>query len=167
MRRDTLDVAAALRSSLRQDPDVILLGEIRDLETIRLALTAAETGHLVMATLHASSAPLAVSRMIDVFPNSEKNRVRNLLSESLKAVVCQELVRKINGGRIAAFEIMLVNAAVRHQIRQDKIAHMISTIQTSGDLGMCTMDQYLQGLVSKQIITAAVARTASINAEWF
>lgn len=167
VRRDTLDVATALRSSLRQDPDVILLGEIRDLETIRLALTAAETGHLVMATLHASSAPLAVSRMIDVFPNSEKNRVRNLLSESLKAVVCQELVRKINGGRIAAFEIMLVNAAVRHQIRQDKIAHMISTIQTSGDLGMCTMDQYLQGLVSKQIITAAVARTASINAEWF
>ncbi len=167
VRRDTLDVATALRSALRQDPDVILLGEIRDLETIRLALTAAETGHLIMATLHASSAPLAVSRMIDVFPNAEKNRVRNLLSESLKAVVCQNLVKKINGGRVAAFEIMLVNAAVRHQIRQDKIAHMISTIQTSGDLGMCTMDQYLQELVTKQLITSAVARSASLNGEWF
>lgn len=167
VRRDTLDVATALRSALRQDPDVILLAEIRDLETIRLALTAAETGHLVMATLHASSAPLAISRMIDVFPNAEKNRVRNLLSESLKAVVCQNLVKKINGGRVAAFEIMLVNAAIRHQIRQDKIAHMISTIQTSGDLGMCTMDQYLQELVTKQLITSAVARSASLNGEWF
>lgn len=161
--RDTPDVSIALRSSLRQDPDVILLGEMRDLETIRLALTAAETGHLVMATLHASSAPIAISRMIDVFPSAEKNRVRNLLAETLQAILCQMLVKKPSGGRVAAFEIMLANPAIRHLIRQDMTSHMESTMQTSGDIGMCTMDQYLQELAAKRIITTAVARSAAVN----
>lgn len=161
--RDTLNFAAALRASLRQDPDVILLGEMRDLETIRLALTAAETGHLVMATLHASSAPLTISRIVDIFPSAEKNSVRNLLSETLQAVVCQTLVKKATTGRVAAFEIMLGSPAIRHLIRQDMVTHMETTIQTNGDIGMCTMDQYLQGLVNKRIITAATARSVAIN----
>lgn len=161
--RDTPDVATALRASLRQDPDVILISEMRDLETIRLALTAAETGHLVLATLHASSAPLAISRIVDIFPSAEKNRVRNLLSETLQAVICQTLVKKIGGGRIAAFEIMLATPAIRHLIRQDMIAHMESTIQTTGDIGMCTLEQYLQELVSKHLVTSAVARSTTIN----
>lgn len=167
INRDTSDVKTALKAALRQDPDVILLGEMRDLETMRLALTAAETGHLVLATLHASSAPLAISRIIDVFPDQEKNRIRNLLSESLKAVICQNLIKRISGGRVAAFEIMLANNAIKHQIRQDKIPHMLTTIQTSGDIGMCTMDQYLQDLVAKQVITLAAAKTASFSTEWF
>lgn len=161
--RDTPDIATALRASLRQDPDVILLSEMRDLETIRLALTAAETGHLVMATLHASSAPLAISRMVDVFPAAEKNRVRNLLSETVQAVLCQTLVKRIGGGRVAGFEIMIATPAIRHLIRQDMIAHMESTIQTSGDVGMCSMEQHLQELVGRHIITAASARSAVIN----
>lgn len=161
--RDTPDIATALRASLRQDPDVILLSEMRDLETIRLALTAAETGHLVMATLHSSSAPLAISRVVDVFPSAEKPRVRNLLSETLQAVVCQTLVKRINGGRVAAFEIMLATPAIRHLIRQDMISHMESTIQTNGDIGMCTFDQYLQELVAKRLISMAVARATDAN----
>lgn len=161
--RDTPDMDTALRSSLRQDPNVILLGELRDLETIRLALTAAETGHLVFSTLHASSAPLAISRIVDIFPSAEKNRVRNLLAETLQAVICQMLVKQVNGGRIAAFEIMLANPAIRHLIRQDMVSHMASTIQTSGDIGMCTMDQYLQTLVSKRLITLATARSVAAN----
>ncbi|HEX4045296.1 MAG TPA: type IV pilus twitching motility protein PilT [Gammaproteobacteria bacterium] len=165
--RDTLDATTALRSALRQDPDVILLGEMRDLETIRLALTAAETGHLVLSTLHANSAPLAISRIVDVFPTDEKNRVRNLLSETLQAVICQTLIKKVGGGRVAAFEIMLANPAIRHLIREDKIAHMIMTIQTSGDMGMCTMDQSLQELVAKRIITPTTARSVAVNQEWF
>lgn len=165
--RDTPDVATALRSSLRQDPDVILLNEMRDLETIRLALTAAETGHLVMGTLHASSAPIAISRMVDVFPSAEKNRVRNMLSETIQAVICQSLIRKLSGGRVAAFEIMLATPAIRHLIRQDKIAHMAMTMQTNGNIGMCTMDQYLQELVMKNIISASVARSVSINRDMF
>lgn len=167
VRRDTPDVASALRSALRQDPDVILLAEMRDLETIRLALTAAETGHLVMATLHASSAPLAISRIVDIFPADEKNRVRNLLAESIQAVVCQTLVKKISGGRIAAFEIMIATPAIRHLIREDKVSHMVMTIQTNGDIGMCTLDQYLQGLLTKHVISNAVARGAAINRETF
>lgn len=165
--RDTPDVATALRSSLRQDPDVILLGELRDLETIRLALTAAETGHLVLATLHASSSPLAVSRIVDVFPVVEKVRVRNLLSETLQAVICQTLVKKIAGGRAAAFEIMLATPAIRHLIRQDMVTHMVSTIQTNGDVGMCTLEQYLQELVAKRVITLAVARSVAILHDQF
>lgn len=165
--RDTPNVATALRASLRQDPDVILLGEMRDLETIRLALTAAETGHLVMSTLHASSAPLAINRIIDIFPVVEKARVRNLLSETLQAVICQTLVKKIAGGRAAAFEIMLATPAIRHLVRQDMITHMVSTIQSNGDIGMCTMDQYLQELVAKRVITSAMARSISMNREQF
>lgn len=161
--RDTPDITTALRGSLRQDPDVILLGEMRDLETINLALTAAETGHLVMATLHASSAPLAISRIIDIFPTEDKNRVRNLLSETLQAAICQTLVRKVNEGRIAAFEIMLATPAIQHLIRQDKIPHMTTTIQTSGHLGMCTLDQYLQELLAKGLITLSSARSVAVN----
>lgn len=161
--RDTPDVDTALRASLRQDPDVILLGELRDLETIRLALTAAETGHLVLTTLHASSAPLAISRVVDIFPPAEKPRMRNLLSETLQAVICQTLVKKVGGGRIAVLEIMLATPAIRHLVRQDMIAHMESTIQTSGDVGMCTMEQYLQELVAKRLVTTAVARSLTVN----
>lgn len=159
--RDSPSVEVSLRASLRQDPDIIMLGELRDLETIRLALTAAETGHLVLATLHASSAPLAVNRMIDVFPHAEKNRVRNLLAETAQAIICQTLVKRINKGRVAAFEIMLATPAIRHLIRQDMIPHMESTIQTNGDIGMCTMDQYLQELVAKRLISNATARSAT------
>lgn len=161
--RDTPDISTALRASLRQDPDVIMLGELRDLETINLALTAAESGHLVMATLHAGSAPLAISRIVDVFPSEEKNRVRNLLSETLQAAVCQTLVKRINGGRIAAFEIMLATPAIRHLIRQDKISHMVTTIQTNGHIGMCTLDQSLQELVAKGLVSIAAARSVAVN----
>jgi len=156
--RDTIDFATALRASLRQDPNVILLGELRDLETIRLALTAAETGHLVMATLHATTAPLAINRIVDVFPDEEKNRVRDLLAETIQGICCQTLVKKTSGGRIAAFEMMLATRAIRHQIRQDKVAHMLMTMQTNGDVGMCTMEQYLDELVSKRLITQNEAR---------
>lgn len=156
VKRDTHNFTSALRAALREDPDVILLGEMRDLETIRLALTAAETGHLVMATLHTSSAPHAISRIVDVFPAGEKDTIRNMLSESLRAVMSQVLVkRQTDARRIAAFEIMLGTNAIRNLIREDKIAQMYTTIQTSGEIGMCTLDQYLQQLVSKQIIHPA------------
>lgn len=161
--RDTPDMKTALRAALRQDPDVIMLGEMRDIETIRLALTAAETGHLVLTSLHARSAPLAISRIIDVFSAEEKNRVRNLLSETIEAVIFQTLVKKNNGGRMAAFEVMLANPAIRHQIRQDLIAQMASTIQTNGDIGMCTLDQHLQELLARRYITAATAREVASN----
>jgi len=157
VHRDTRHFKAALRSALREDPDVILVGEMRDLETIRLALTAAETGHLVMATLHTSSAPRTISRIVDVFPAEEKNIIRNMLSESLQAVICQTLVKRIDGGRVPAFEIMLGTSAIRNLIREDKIAQMYNTIQTSGALGMCTLDQYLAQLVEKQIISQTAA----------
>lgn len=161
--RDTPDFTTALRSSLRQDPDVILIGEMRDLETIRLALTAAETGHLVLSTLHASSAPLTINRIVDIFPHEERLRVRHLLSETLQAVICQTLVKKSAGGLIAAFEIMLANTAIRHLIRQDMMTHMESTIQTSGEIGMCTMEQYLQDLVAKKLISTVTARNVLAN----
>lgn len=165
--RDTHDFSNALRSALREDPDVILLGEMRDLETIRLALTAAETGHLVMATLHTSSAPRSISRIVDVFPTGEKNIIRNMLSESLQAVICQTLVKRTEGGRVPAFEIMLGTSAIRNLIREDKIAQMYSAIQTGGEKGMCTLDQYLQGLVSRQVITPDAARGVTVNRESF
>lgn len=167
VRRDTASVSSALRSSLRQDPDVIMIGEMRDVETVRLALTAAETGHLVLATLHASSAPLAISRIVDMFDANDKSRIRNLLSESVQAVICQALVRGVNSGRVGAFEIMLANAAIRHLIREDKIAHMPMTIQTSGSIGMCTLEQYLQLLVSRNQITTSMARTVTSRTDWF
>lgn len=161
--RDTTDFASALRSSLRQDPDVILIGELRDLETMRLSLTAAETGHLVLATIHASSAPIAVSRFADVFPSEEKNRVRNLLSEALQGIICQTLVKKISGGRVAAFEIMLMTPSIRHYIKNDMPAHIESAMQTSNEKGMCTLEQYLQQLVSRRIINPMVAESAIIG----
>lgn len=157
VHRDTHGFSNALRSALREDPDVILLGEMRDLETIRLALTAAETGHLVLATLHTSSAPRAINRIVDVFPASEKDMIRNMLSESLQGVICQTLVKKIGGGRVAALEIMLGTPAIRNLIRENKIAQMITTIQISRVSGMCTLEQYLQELIVKGIIDQEVS----------
>ena len=162
--RDTHDFASALRASLRQDPNVIMLGELRDLETMRLALTAAETGHLVIATLHASSAAIAVGRFVDVFPTEEKNRVRTLLSETLQAAICQTLVKKMSGGgRVAAFEILLATPAIRNFIRTDMPTHIETALQTNGDKGMCTMEQYLQELVSKHVINPMVASNVIAN----
>ncbi|MDR3491236.1 MAG: type IV pilus twitching motility protein PilT [Gammaproteobacteria bacterium] len=165
--RDTHDFANALRSALREDPDVLLVGEMRDLETVRLALTAAETGHLVLATLHTSSAPRTISRIVDVFPAGEKNVIRNMLSESLQAVICQTLLKKVGGGRVAAFEIMLGTPAIRNLIREDKVAQMYTSIQTGAAIGMCTLDQYLQDLVNKQLITTKVAHEAALDKTHF
>ncbi len=165
--RDTVSFNAALRAALREDPDVILVGEMRDLETIRLALTAAETGHLVLATLHTSSAPRAVNRIIDVFPAGEKNIIRNLLSESLQAVICQTLVKKLAGGRVAAYEIMIGTPAIRNLIREDKIAQMYSVIQTSSSVGMCTMDQSLRELAKKNITNPDALQEGGFQRELF
>ena len=162
---DTLNFAAALRSSLREDPDVILVGEMRDLETIRLALTAAETGHLVFATLHTASAAKTINRIIDVFPGDEKNLVRSMLSESLRAVVCQSLIKKKGGGRIAAFEIMFCTPAIRNLIREDKIPQLYSAIQTGSIHGMVTLDQDLAKLVKEGLIDKEVAESIAMNKE--
>ncbi len=151
--RETKNMASALRAALRQDPDVILLGELRDAETIRLALTAAETGHLVMATLHTHSATGVITRIIDVFAASEKQTVRTMLSESLRAVISQILVPRATRGRIAAFEIMLATPAIRHLIREDKIAQMNNVIQTNRASGMCSLSQFLQELSEKQLLS--------------
>lgn len=165
--RDTTDFATALRASLRQDPNVIMLGELRDLETMRLALTAAETGHLVMATQHASSAPMAISRFADVFPTEEKNRVRTLLAETLQAVICQTLIKKNSGGRAAAFELMLMTPPIRNYIRQDMPGHIESAMQTGGDKGMFTLEQYLQKMVEANIIKPNVAASVVANRAGF
>lgn len=158
----TLSFSAALRSALREDPDVVLVGELRDLETIRLALTAAETGHLVFGTLHTVSAAKTVDRIIDVFPGEEKEMVRAMLSESLQAVISQTLLKTRDGdGRVAAHEIMLGTPAIRNLIREAKVAQMYSAIQTGGSLGMQTLDASLQDLVRKQRITSAVARASA------
>lgn len=167
VHRDTHDFSLALRAALREDPDVILVGEMRDLETIRLALTAAETGHLVMGTLHTSSAPRTINRIVDVFPAGEKELIRNMLSESLQGVICQALVKKASGGRVAAFVIMMGSPAIRNLIREDKVAQMYSAIQTGSELGMCTLDQYLQGLVAKQVINKDIAREAAVSKQAF
>ncbi|WP_347928228.1 type IV pilus twitching motility protein PilT [Pseudomonas helvetica] len=158
VHRDTRSFATALRSALREDPDVILVGEMRDLETIRLALTAAETGHLVFGTLHTNSAAKTIDRVVDVFPGDEKSMVRSMLSESLQAVISQALIKKIGGGRVAAHEIMLGTSAIRNLIREDKIAQMYSSIQTGGSLGMQTLDMSLKDLVNKGLITREHAR---------
>ncbi|MDY7562800.1 type IV pilus twitching motility protein PilT [Pseudomonas sp. 10B1] len=158
VHRDTLGFAEALRSALREDPDVILVGEMRDLETIRLALTAAETGHLVFGTLHTTSAAKTIDRVVDVFPAQEKSMVRSMLSESLQAVISQTLLKKIGGGRIAAHEIMIGTAAIRNLIREDKVAQMYSSIQTGGSLGMQTLDMCLKDLVNKGLVTRESAR---------
>lgn len=160
--RDTQSFNAALRSALRQDPDVILVGEMRDLETIRLAMTAAETGHLVFATLHTSSASKTINRIIDVFPGEEKDMIRSMLSGSLQAVIAQTLLKKKTGGRIAALEIMLCNSAIRNLIREDKIAQMYSTIQTSKSQGMQTLDQHLTELIQKDLITRETAQEVAV-----
>ena len=158
VHRDTHSFNDALRSALREDPDTILVGELRDLETIRLALTAAETGHLVFGTLHTSSAAKTIDRIVDVFPAEEKTMVRSMLSESLQAVVSQALLKKTGGGRVAAHEIMLGNSAIRNLIREDKVAQMYSAIQTGGQLGMQTLDQHLQTLLQKGAITREEAQ---------
>ena len=156
--RDTHGFSAALRSALREDPDVILVGEMRDLETIRLALTAAETGHVVFGTLHTTSAAKTVDRIVDVFPAEEKSMVRAMLSESLQAVISQTLIKKNGGGRVAAHEIMIGTPAIRNLIREDKVAQMYSAIQTGANVGMITMDQSLKNLVQKGIISMESAR---------
>ncbi|MBW7472286.1 type IV pilus twitching motility protein PilT [Marinobacter sp. M216] len=158
VHRDTLGFNEALRSALREDPDIILVGELRDLETIRLALTAAETGHLVFGTLHTTSAAKTIDRVVDVFPAEEKSMVRSMLSESLQAVISQTLMKKMGGGRIAAHEIMIGTAAIRNLIREDKIAQMYSSIQTGGSLGMQTLDQCLERLLQKGLISRDAAR---------
>ncbi|QQD20407.1 type IV pilus twitching motility protein PilT [Venatoribacter cucullus] len=158
VHRDTLGFNEALRSALREDPDVILVGELRDLETIRLALTAAETGHIVFGTLHTSSAAKTIDRIVDVFPAEEKSMVRSMLSESLQGVISQTLLKKNGGGRVAAHEIMVGTPAIRNLIREDKIAQMYSAIQTGSAYGMQTMDQCLQNLMNKGLITREVAR---------
>ncbi|GGX85496.1 twitching mobility protein [Litchfieldella qijiaojingensis] len=153
VHRDTRGFAPALRSALREDPDVILVGEMRDLETIRLALTAAETGHLVFGTLHTTSAAKTIDRIIDVFPGDEKAMVRSMLSESLQGVISQVLLKRIGGGRVAAHEILVATPAVRNLIREDKVAQIYSTIQTSGSLGMQTLDASLARLASDGVVS--------------
>jgi len=167
VHRDTLGFSEALRSALREDPDIILVGEMRDLETIRLALTAAETGHLVFGTLHTSSAAKTIDRVIDVFPAGEKSMVRSMLSESLRAVIAQTLLKKIGGGRTAAWEIMIGTPAIRNLIREDKVAQMYSAIQTGQNLGMQTLDQHLQQLVAKGLVSRQDALLRAQNKDTF
>ncbi|MCC6211457.1 MAG: type IV pilus twitching motility protein PilT [Burkholderiales bacterium] len=164
----TLSFANALRSALREDPDVILVGEMRDLETIRLALSGAETGHLVFGTLHTSSAAKTIDRIVDVFPAAEKDMIRAMISESIRAIISQTLLKTKDGaGRVAAHEIMIGTPAIRNLIRENKIAQMYSSIQTGGQLGMQTLDQNLTDLVKKNIITMAEARSKAANKENF
>jgi len=167
VHRDTLGFNEALRSALREDPDIILVGEMRDLETIRLALTAAETGHLVFGTLHTTSAAKTIDRIVDVFPAEEKSMVRSMLSESLQAVISQTLIKKIGGGRVAAHEIMIGTPAIRNLIREDKVAQMYSAIQTGGALGMQTLDACLKSLVAKGLISRENAREKAKTPENF
>jgi twitching motility protein PilT len=167
VHRDTLGFNEALRSALREDPDVVLIGEMRDLETIRLALTAAETGHLVFGTVHTSSAAKTIDRVVDVFPAAEKEMVRSMLSESLRAVISQALLKKIGGGRIAAHEIMIGTPAIRNLIREGKIAQMYSAIQTGQNAGMHTLDQNLQELLAKGKISKEEARYRATNKDIF
>lgn len=168
VHRDTLSFNNALRSALREDPDVILVGEMRDLETIRLALTGAETGHLVFGTLHTSSAAKTIDRIVDVFPADEKEMVRAMLSESLRAVISQTLLKTKDGtGRVAAHEIMLGTPAIRNLIRENKIAQMYSAIQTGQSVGMQTLDQCLSDLVRRNIVSMPEARLRAQNKDAF
>ncbi|TDY04147.1 type IV pilus twitching motility protein PilT [Thiohalophilus thiocyanatoxydans] len=167
VHRDTLGFSEALRSALREDPDIILVGELRDLETIRLALTAAETGHLVFGTLHTSSAAKTIDRIVDVFPAAEKGMVRSMLSESLRAVIAQSLLKKIGGGRVAAHEIMVGTSAIRNLIREDKVAQMYSAIQTGQQYGMQTLDQNLQDLVQRGVVSKQEARLKAASKDTF
>jgi twitching motility protein PilT len=164
----TKSFSNALRSALREDPDAILVGEMRDLETISLALTAAETGHLVFGTLHTSSAAKTIDRIVDVFPAAEKDMVRSMLSESLRAVISQALLKTKDGsGRAAAHEIMVGTPAIRNLIRENKIAQMYSAIQTGQSVGMQTLDQNLQGLVQRGVVTKEEARSKAMNKDLF
>ena len=166
--RDTISFNNALRSALREDPDVILVGELRDLQTIRLALTAAETGHLVFGTLHTSSAAKTIDRIVDVFPAEEKDMVRAMLSESLRAVIAQTLLKTKDGkGRVAAHEIMIGTPAIRNLIRENKIAQMYSAIQTGQNVGMQTLDQCLADLVRRNLVSSAEARIRAQNKDNF
>ncbi|MFB1030231.1 MAG: type IV pilus twitching motility protein PilT [Thauera sp.] len=168
VHRDTQSFNNALRAALREDPDVILVGEMRDLETIRLALTAAETGHLVFGTLHTSSAAKTIDRIVDVFPAAEKDMVRSMLSESLRAVISQTLLKTMDGqGRVAAHEIMIGTPAIRNLIRENKIAQMYSSIQTGQNIGMQTLDQCLVDLVRRNVVSAAEARVKAQNKDSF
>jgi twitching motility protein PilT len=163
----TLGFSEALRSALREDPDFILVGELRDLETIRLALTAAETGHLVLGTLHTSSAAKTIDRIVDVFPGGEKSIVRSMLSESLRSVISQTLLKKVGGGRLAAHEIMIGTPAIRNLIREDKVAQMYSAIQTGQAHGMQTLDQNLLELMRQGLITRLDAKARARNKDSF
>jgi len=164
----TLSFSNALRSALREDPDSILVGEMRDLETIRLALTGAETGHLVFGTLHTSSAAKTIDRVVDVFPAAEKEMVRAMLSESLRAVISQTLLKTKDGaGRVAAHEIMIGTPAIRNLIRENKIAQMYSAIQTGAQIGMQTLDQNLQDLVRRNVVSMSEARGKAANKDNF
>ena len=168
VHRDTLGFTEALRSALREDPDVVLVGEMRDLETIRLALTAAETGHLVFGTLHTSSAAKTIDRIVDVFPAAEKDMVRSMLSESIRAVISQTLLKTKDGsGRVAAHEIMIGTPAIRNLIRENKVAQMYSAIQTGQQFGMQTLDQCMQDLVKRNVIAIDEARTRAANKDTF
>ena len=161
--RHTQGFNNALRSALREDPDVVLVGEMRDQETISLALTAAETGHLVFGTLHTSSAAKTIDRIIDVFPAGEKEMVRAMLSESLEGVIAQRLLKKPEGGRVAAYEIMIGTPAIRNLIREAKVPQIYGMIQTGRDAGMVTMDQSLDDLVSRNLVTRETARTLAVD----
>lgn len=167
VHRDTHGFNNALRSALREDPDVILVGELRDLETIKLALEAAETGHVVFGTLHTQSAAKTIDRIIDVFPAAEKAMVRSMLSESLRAVVSQTLLKRVGGGRVAAHEIMIGTPAIRNLIREDKVAQMYSAIQTGAQLGMQTLDQCLKDLLGKRVISKESAQQKAKNPDDF
>jgi twitching motility protein PilT len=167
VHRDTHGFNQALRAALREDPDIVLVGEMRDIETIRLAMTAAETGHLVFSTLHTSSAPKTVDRIIDVFPAGEKAMVRSMLSESLRAVITQALLKRVGGGRVAAWEIMVATPAIRNLIREDKVAQMYSAIQTGNNVGMQTLDQSLEALVTRGIIHRTDAARRAVDKKLF
>jgi twitching motility protein PilT len=167
VHRDTHGFSEALRSALREDPDIILVGEMRDLETIRLALTAAETGHLVMGTLHTTSAAKTIDRIVDVFPAEEKAMVRSMLASSLEAVISQTLLKRTGGGRVAAHEIMRGTPAIRNLIREDKVAQMYSSIQTGASLGMQTLDQCLLNMVDKGLVTRNEAKKKAANPDDF
>ncbi len=167
VHRHTKSFSNALRSALREDPDIILVGEMRDVETIRLALTAAETGHLVFGTLHTSSAAKTINRIIDVFPGDEKAWVNSMLSESLRAVIAQTLLKKIRGGRMAAWEIMIGTPAIKNLIREDKVAQMYSAIQTGRGYGMQTLDQHLKELVDKGLVKYEEALAKASDKENF
>ncbi len=167
VHRDTLGFAEALRSALREDPDIILVGELRDLETIRLAMTAAETGHLVFGTLHTSSAAKTIDRIVDVFPAGEKSMVRSMLSESLRAVISQTLLKRTGGGRVACHEIMVGTPAIRNLIREDKVAQMYSAIQTGQAHGMQTLDQAMQEMLRKGLISKQDAVARAVNKDLF